>query len=87
MCGNNSKTRCQQFCLSDVLVNTLHLGYGEVVPLNRQSNCLPTRGIGCSDGYANRMNQQIEFKVPSIPDATPSQFQNEAAAENMISAL
>ncbi len=71
------------------MVNALHLGYGKIVPLNRRSNHLPTRGIGCSEGYdtSQMVIQHIERIAPSIPDATPSQFQNEAAAEKMISAF
>jgi hypothetical protein len=77
--GNNNKTQCQQFCVSDVLVNALHLGYGEIVPLNRKSNGLPTRGIGCSTYvYISKMIfEQIELKGPSIPGATSSVFLND----------
>ena len=75
--------------MSDVLVNALHLGYGEIVPLNRKSNGIQTRGIGCSIDYDTRLKiiQHIEGIAPSIQDATASLFLNEAAAENMIYAF
>ena len=87
--GSQTKNRCQNFCLSDVLVNALHLGYGEIVPLNRIANNLETRGIGCSIEYETRsmVIHQRELTAPTIPDATPSLFLNEAAAENMINAF
>jgi hypothetical protein len=75
-----------------VLVNALHLGYGDPVPLNRQCNDLIKRGIGCSIEYETRLRviHQRELTAPTIPDATPSLFLNEADtadATNMINAF